>query len=98
MALAERLLRAVEARAAALTMTTLIWPATGSEAETSVVDSLAANGASRRPHGLMIETGRASEAAAALTAAGLGPVTVSQPDFVFEVECAAFAVLKQRIL
>jgi ATP phosphoribosyltransferase len=46
----------------------------------------------------MIETGRAAEAAEVLTAAGLGPVTVSQPDFVFEVDCAAFAALEKRVL
>jgi ATP phosphoribosyltransferase len=98
LAAAERLLRAVEARAAALIRSTLIWPATGSAAEAAVVEGLAAVGAQRRPNGLMIETSRAAEAAAALTAAGLGPVTVSQPDFVFEVECPPFAALQYRVL
>ncbi|HEX3367504.1 ATP phosphoribosyltransferase [Phenylobacterium sp.] len=98
LAAAERLLRAAEARAAALTRTTLIWPATGNESEAAVVQKLVTGGAQRRPHGLMVETGRAAEAAAALTAAGLGPVTVSQPDFVFEVECPQFTALKQRVL
>lgn len=98
LAAAERLLRAVEARAAALTSTTLIWPATGTANEARVVEALAHAGAQRRPHGLMVETARAAEAAAALTAAGLGPVTVSQPDFVFEVECPPLAALKQRVL
>jgi ATP phosphoribosyltransferase len=98
LATAERLLRAVEARAAALTSATLVWPPTGDGAEAKVVDRLTAAGASRRPNGLLIETGRAGEAAAALTAAGLGPVTVSQPDFVFEVHCPPFAALKHRVL
>ena len=98
LATAERLVRAVEARAAALTSATLIWPATGSVAEAKVVDGLTAAGASRRPNGLLVESRRAAEAAAALTAAGLGPVTVSQPDFVFEVECAPFAELEHRVL
>jgi ATP phosphoribosyltransferase len=98
LASAERLLRAIEARAAALTSSTLIWPATGEAAETKVVHALTAAGATRRPHGLMIETARAAEAAAALTAAGLGPVTVSQPDFVFEVDCAPFAALQHRVI
>jgi ATP phosphoribosyltransferase len=98
LAAAERLLRAVEARAAALIRSTLIWPATGSAAEAAVVEGLAAGGAQRRPNGLMIETSQAAEAAAALTAAGLGPVTVSQPDFVFEVECPPFAALQYRVL
>jgi len=98
LALAERLLRAVEARAAALTSATLVWPAAGTGAEAKAVDRLTAAGASRRPNGLLIEAGRAGEAAAALTAAGLGPVTVSQPDFVFEVDCPPFAALKHRVL
>jgi ATP phosphoribosyltransferase len=98
LAIAERLLRAVEARAAALTSATLVWPAAGNEAEAKVVDRLTAGGASRRPNGLLIEAGRAGEAAAALTAAGLGPVTVSQPDFVYEVDCPAFAALKYRVI
>jgi ATP phosphoribosyltransferase len=98
LASAERLLRAVESRAAALTSSTLIWPATGEAAEARVVEALTAAGATRRPHGLMIETARSAEAAAALTAAGLGPVTVSQPDFVFEVDCPPFAELKHRVI
>ena len=98
LATAERLLRAVEARAAALTNSTLIWPATGDRAEAQVMDRLTAAGASRRPHGLMIETTHAAEAAATLTAAGLGPVTVSQPDFVFEVACPPFEALRERVL
>jgi len=98
LAAAERLLRAVEARAAALTSTTLIWPPAGNESEAAVVERLVHRGAQRRPNGLMVESGRAAEAAAALTAAGLGPVTAAQPDFVFEVACPPFAALKQRVL
>jgi len=98
LATAEALLRAVEARAAALTSATLIWPATGDAAEAAAIERLVAAGASRRPHGLMIAATQASAAAAVLTAAGLGPVTVSQPDFVFEVACAALATLKQRVI
>ena len=88
----------VEARAAALTSATLIWPASGDAAEAKVVDALVADGAVRRPHGLLIATARAADAAAALTAAGLGPVTVAQPDFVFDVDCAAITTLKDRVL
>ena len=98
LASAERLLRAVEARAAALTSSTLVWPATGSPAEAKVVAALIADGATPRPHGLMIESVRAAQAAAALTAGGLGPVTVSQPDFVFEVDCPPFSALKHRVI
>ncbi len=98
LAVAERLLRAVEARASALANATLVWPASGSALESNVVDGLIAGGALPRPHGLMIAAGRAAEAAATLTAAGLGPVSVSQPEFVFEVDCPSFAALKQHVL
>ena len=98
LAAAEALLRAVEARAAALTSATLIWPATGEPAEAEAVERLVAAGAVRRPHGLLIDAAEATKAAQALTAAGLGPVTVSQPDFVFEVACPPFAALKERVL
>ncbi len=98
LAAAEQLLRAVEARAAALTSSTLIWPATGEASEVQVVERLVAAGATRRPHGLLIETARAAEAATALTAAGLGPVTVSQPEFVFDVGCPPFAALRHRVI
>jgi ATP phosphoribosyltransferase len=46
----------------------------------------------------MIAAGRATEAAAALTAAGLGPVTVSRPDFVFEVDCPPLAALRKQVI
>ncbi len=98
LAVAERLLRVIEARAAALTQATLIWPATGRSEERLVVDELIAGGALPRPHGLMIDANRASEAAASLAAAGLGPVTVSKPDFVFELDCRAIAALKLHVI
>jgi ATP phosphoribosyltransferase len=98
LAVAERLLRMVEARAAALTSATLIWPASGDAAEAAVVEALVGAGAVRRPNGLLIETARAAEAASALTAAGLGPVTVAQPDFVFDVDCVVIAELKNRVI
>jgi ATP phosphoribosyltransferase len=98
LAVAERLLRMVEARAAALTSATLIWPASGDAAEAEVVDALVTAGAVRRPNGLLIETARSAEAAGALTAAGLGPVTVAQPDFVFDVACPVIAELKDRVI
>lgn len=90
LAAAERLLRVVEARAAALKSATLIWPARGDAAEAETVDALVARGATRRPHGLLVEIGDAPAAAAALTAAGLGPVTAARPDFVFDVSCPPY--------
>ena len=95
---AERLLRIVEARAAALNSATLTWPATGAAAEAKVVATLTAAGASRRPNGLLVEVAQLAEAALALAAAGLGPVAAARPDFVFEVGCAAFERLRERVI
>jgi ATP phosphoribosyltransferase len=97
LAAAERLIRIVEARAAARTRATLVWPPAPGAAETAVVEALTGEGASRRPNGLLVEAGRAPSAAARLTAAGLGPVTVAQPRFVFDVHCAPFARLTERL-
>jgi ATP phosphoribosyltransferase len=98
LAAAERLLRVVEARAAALRAATLTWPLRGDPAEARVVERLVAAGARPRPDGLLIAANAAPAAALALTAAGLGPVAVAQPDFVFDVDCDAFAELKFRVL
>jgi len=94
---AERLLRIVEARAAALRSATLAWPARGDKAEAAVIDSLLKIGASRRPNGLLVDSAVVADSSLALSAAGLGPVTVSKPDFVFDVSCAAFDTLKAKI-
>ena len=98
LASAERLLRIVEARAAALKSATLAWPARGDSAEAAVVEQLTARGASRRPNGLLVESANVADASLALTAAGLGPVTASQPEFVFDVGCAAFDALRARVI
>ncbi|MDB5447717.1 MAG: hisG [Phenylobacterium sp.] len=95
---AERLLRIVEARANALRRATLTWPATGEAGEEAVVEALVAAGGSRRPHGLLLDVADVAAAAAALTAAGLGPVTAARPDFVFEVASPAYDALEARTL
>ena len=98
LASAEQLLRIVEARAAALTSATLIWPASGDALEAGVVDGLVKSGATRRPNGLLVSAGDVAQASAALTAAGLGPVTAARPDFVFEIGCPGFQALEKQVL
>ena len=97
LASAERLLRIVEARAAALRSATLAWPARGDAAEARVVEQLVTAGASRRPNGLLVDSGLIADASLALAANGLGPVTVARPDFVFEVSCPALDTLRSRV-
>jgi len=98
LAVAERLLRIVEARAAALRSATLAWPARGDKTEAAVVDALIAAGASRRPNGLLVDSAQMPDASLALTAAGLGPVTISRPDFVFNVSCPPHDTLKAKVI
>lgn len=98
LAAAERLLRIVEARAAALKSATLAWPARGDSEEAAVVDSLVAKGATRRPNGLLVDSTALADSSLALAATGLGPVTASRPEFVFDVECVSFAALRSRVI
>lgn len=98
LASAEQLVRVVEARAAALTSATLIWPASGDAVEARVVDGLVQAGATRRPHGLLVSAGDVARTSAVLTAAGLGPVTAARPDFVFQVGCPPIEALGTRVL
>lgn len=95
LAAAERLLRVIEARAAAHDSATLAWPADPREGP--VVEALIADGAIRRPHGLLVAAGRIGQASLALTAAGIGPVTASRPDFVYDTGCAPYQELLKRV-
>ncbi len=88
---AEAFLRIVEARATAHSSATLIWPA--SLHDEPIISALVAQGATRRPNGLLVPIGRLAQAAATLTARGIGPVTASRPDFVFEAQCPPFEQL-----
>jgi len=90
---AEQLLRTVEARATARASSVLAWP-DGNGAGEAVVAQLVARGASRRQNGLLVPQADAPGAAQALAAAGLGPVTALQPDFVFETASPGFERLK----
>lgn len=95
---AERLLRIVEARATALRSATLAWAATEDAVEVATVNALVSAGATRRPNGLLVDSAKVSEAALALTAAGVGYVTVAKPEFVFEASCAPHDALKARVI
>ncbi|MDP1643498.1 MAG: ATP phosphoribosyltransferase [Phenylobacterium sp.] len=96
MAVAEALLRQVEARAAARRSATLTWPEIPAAADT-VVEALVARGATRRPNGLLLAADDVAEAGRALSRAGLGPVTAAQPDFVFETESAGWTQLQAAL-
>lgn len=80
----QRLLSVVEAKGRAGKLATLVWPAEQDAAGQAAVAGFVAKGGSRRANGALLATGDLFDAAAALAAAGVEPVTVSRPDYVFE--------------
>ncbi|MBP7650843.1 MAG: ATP phosphoribosyltransferase, partial [Phenylobacterium sp.] len=95
LAVAERLLRVIEARATAHDSATLVWP--DSEGDEDLIGDLVAAGATRRPNGVLAPVDRIAAISTLLTAKGRGPVTASRPDFVFETSCGPYEALAQRV-
>ncbi|USQ95700.1 ATP phosphoribosyltransferase [Caulobacter sp. RL271] len=83
-----RMLSVVEAKGRAGKLATLVWPAEQDAAGQAAVAAFVAKGGSRRANGALLATGDLFDAAAALAAAGVEPVTVSRPDYVFESRSA----------
>src|SRR5690606_31331349 len=81
LATAERFLRIVEARAAALQTASLVWPG-GADGEVT---------RERLP------LSEVAAAAAELTARGLGPVSSYRSDFVFQTDSPSFEALRARV-
>jgi ATP phosphoribosyltransferase len=94
---ARRLARILEARARALRTATLTWP---TEAEAAAHGALAGwlnNGARPRPFGMLVGSDELFAAMDALAAKGVGPVTVTHPQFVFEPSSEAVEALAARL-
>ncbi len=92
-----RLLSVVEAKGRARTLATLVWPAEQDVAGQAAVAPFVEAGGSRRANGALLATGDLFAAAAALAQAGVEPVTVSRPDYVFESRSAVLETLKGRL-
>ena len=90
---ARRLVRIVEARSRARQLATLNWPADQSAAAEAATEPFLARGASRRPSGVLVSSSDLFEAAETLASAGVGPVSVIRPDYVFHAECSAIDAL-----
>ena len=95
LAVAEHLLRVIEARATAHDSATLVWP--DSEGDEALIGDLVAAGATRRPNGVLAPVDRIAAISTLLTAKGRGPVTASRPDFVFETSCGTYEALAERV-
>ena len=92
-----RFLGAVEARARARRLALLAWPAEQAKAADKATETFLARGASRRANGLLAEAVDLFDVAAALAAAGVGPVSVTRPEFAFEPNSEAAAALASRL-
>jgi ATP phosphoribosyltransferase len=91
-----RLLSVVEAKGRAAKLATLVWPAEQDAAGQAAVAPFVGLGA-RRANGALLAAADLFEAAAALGAAGVEPVTVSRPDYVFESRSAVLDKLRHRL-
>ena len=94
---ARRLLRILEARARARRTATLTWPAEADAAARAAVATLGANGGKARPFGLLVAGDDVFDATAALADAGVGPVTVANPTYVFEAASEVTEELARRL-
>lgn len=92
-----RLLSVVEAKGRARTLATLVWPSEQDAAGQAAVAPFLEAGGSRRANGALLATGDLFAASAALAEAGVEPVTVSRPDYVFESRSAVLEALKSRL-
>ncbi|HLZ83896.1 MAG TPA: ATP phosphoribosyltransferase [Caulobacteraceae bacterium] len=82
-----RLLAIFGARARAKRVAGLTWPAAQEAAARAAVAPFIDEGAPTRAHGALVERVRLFAAAAALGEAGVGPVSVEQPAYVFQPTC-----------
>jgi len=92
-----RFLGAVEARARARRLALLAWPAEQAKAAEKATEDFLARGASRRANGLLAEAVDLFDVATALAAAGVGPVSVTRPEFAFEPNSEAADALASRL-
>lgn len=97
MAAAGRLLAIVEARALGRSMASLIWPAAQDGAARAALAGFVTPDERPRTNGLLVKASDMFAAAAALAAAGVGPVSVTQPAYVFESDSPAAGRLAAAI-
>jgi ATP phosphoribosyltransferase len=97
LAIARRFVRAVEAKARARGLAALNWPAEQDNRAEAAVADFAARGASRRPNGLLAAEGDLLDVAEALASAGVGPVSVTRPDYVFHADCPSIDALAAKL-
>ena len=83
-AAARRLMRVVEGRSRAKGLSALHWPSEQDQAAAEAVKPFLSRGATRQTNGLLTPAADMFDAMEALAEAGVGPVSVGRPDYVFE--------------
>lgn len=94
---AHRLLRILEARARAKATATLTWPPDADAAARQALAKFIGADVKNRQHGLLVRQDEVFEATAALAARAVGPVTVSNPAYVFEPVSQPIGALSRRL-
>jgi len=97
LAVLTRLMSVIEARASGRGQCALRWPAEQDAAAERAVAAWIEKGASRRSDGVLVREADLFEVTSALSAAGVGPVSVTRPDYVFEATCAPVLKLRTRL-
>ncbi len=97
LALARRLVSVAEARARARSLAALRWPEEQDAAARAATEAHLARGATRQPFGLLAPEAAMLDIIADLAQAGVGPVSVGRPDYVFEAACPVADALAARV-
>ena len=96
--LVRRLLSVVEAKSRARGLATVIWPAEQDQTAQEASEVFVERGAARRANGLLVSGMDLFDLSSALAESGVGPMTVTRPDYVFEASCPAADALAGAVL
>jgi ATP phosphoribosyltransferase len=88
-----RLMAVVEARGRGRGLAALRWPPEFDAVAEATTEGYLSQGVSRRSEGLLVPEGLLFEVAGALAGTGVGPVSVTRPDYVFEAASPAVDAL-----
>jgi ATP phosphoribosyltransferase len=92
-----RLMSVIEGRAAGRQLCDLRWPLEQHPAAAAAVAGWITRGATLRPDGMLVQAADLFDLAGALAAAGVGPVTVTRPDYVFAARSVPVEQLCARL-
>jgi ATP phosphoribosyltransferase len=92
-----RLMSVIEGRAAGRRLCSLRWPVEQHDAASAAVAGWLTAAAPLRQDGMLVQESELFDVAGALAAAGVGPVTVTRPDYVFEARSLPVEQLRARL-